>query len=74
MFASNFHQTYCLFVSLYKLLTDSHMTTAVPELTKVCVQFLALPVTVASAERSVSRLKLIITDDQRWQKKDLKDY
>ena len=48
-------------MDLYKLLIDSHMTASVPELTTVCALFLTLPVTVASAERSFSKLKLIKT-------------
>jgi len=35
------------------------MAASVPELTTVCALFLTLPVTVASAERSFSQLKLI---------------
>ena len=35
------------------------MMTSVPEITAACGLFLTLPVTVASAERSFSKLKLI---------------
>ena len=48
-------------MDLFKLLVDSHMTASVPELTTVCALFLTLPVTVSSAERSFSKLKLIKT-------------
>ena len=48
-------------MDLFKLLFDSHMTASVPELTTVCALFLTLPVTVSSAERSFSKLKLIKT-------------
>jgi len=48
-------------LDVFKLLQSSHMAASVPELTTVCALFLTLPVTVASAERSFSKLKLIKT-------------
>ena len=54
----------------YQLLIDSHMTASVPELTTICALFLTLPVTVATAERSFSKLKLIKT----YLRSDLMDY
>ena len=46
---------------MLKLIVDSNMATSVPEVTAACALFLTLPVTVASAERSFSKLKLIVT-------------
>ena len=46
---------------MLKLIVDSNMATSVPEVTAACVLFSTLPVTVASAERSFSKLKLIKT-------------
>lgn len=48
-------------LDIFKLLMSSHMAASVPELATVCALFLTLPVTVASAERSFSKLKLIKT-------------
>ena len=50
-------------MALFKILIDSHMSASVPELTSVSVCSISLPysVTVASAEGSISKLKLIIT-------------
>ena len=47
-------------LDVFKLLLSFHMAASVPELT-VCALFLTLPVTVASAQRSFSKLKLIKT-------------
>ena len=46
---------------MLKLIVDSNMATSVPEVTAACALFLTLPVTVSSAERSFSKLKLIKT-------------
>ena len=49
-------------MDVFKLLLSSHTAASVPELTTVCALFLTLPsVTVASAERSFSKLKIIKT-------------
>jgi len=48
-------------LDVLKLLLSSHMAASVSELTTVCALFLTLAVTVASAERSFSKLKLIKT-------------
>ena len=44
---------------MLKLVVDFNMATSVPEVTAACALFLTLPVTMASAERSFSKLKLI---------------
>ena len=44
---------------MLKLIVDSNMATSVPKVTAACAFFLTLPVTMASAERSFSKLKLI---------------
>ena len=38
-----------------------HITSSIPDLATACVLFATLPVTVASAERSFSKLKIIKT-------------
>ena len=43
------------------ILHDLHLNSSFPQLHKLCVLFLVIPVTVASAERSFSKLKLIKT-------------
>lgn len=48
-------------LDLLKLIISSKITSSVPELATACVLFATLPVTVASAERSFSKLKLILT-------------
>ena len=54
-------QTMKTVLDILKLLVDSHIMSSVPELATACVLFVTLPVTVASAERSFSKLKLIKT-------------
>ena len=47
-------------IDVFKLIISSNIMTSVPEeVTAACALFLTLPVTVASAERSFSKLKLI---------------
>ena len=48
-------------LDLLKLIISSKITSSVPELATACVLFATLPVTVACAERSFSKLKLIKT-------------
>jgi len=48
-------------LDVFKLLMSSHVAASVPELTTVCALVLTQPVTVASADRSFSKLKLIKT-------------
>jgi hypothetical protein len=48
-------------LDILKLIMSSHITSSIPELATACVLFATLPVTVASAERSFSKLKIIKT-------------
>jgi len=48
-------------LDLLKLVISSKIMSSVPELATACVLFAKIPVTVASAERSFSKLKLIKT-------------
>ena len=48
-------------LDLLKLIISSNIMPSVPELATACVSFATIPVTVASAERSFSKLKLIKT-------------
>jgi len=48
-------------LDLLKLIISSKIMSSVPELATACVLFATIPVTVASAERSCSKLKLIKT-------------
>ena len=49
------------FLDLLKLIISSKIMPSVPELDTACVLFATIPVTVASAEHSFSKLKLIKT-------------
>lgn len=44
---------------IINILLSSHIASSMPELLSLCILFVTLPVTVASAERSFSKLKLI---------------
>jgi len=48
-------------LDLLKLIISSKIMSSVPELATACALFATIPVTVASAERSFSKLKLIKT-------------
>ena len=48
-------------LNVLKLIVSSHMMSSIPELATACVLFVTLPVTVASAERSFSNLKILKT-------------
>ena len=48
-------------MDLLKLIISSKIMSSVPELATACVLFATIPVTVASAERSFSKMKLIKT-------------
>ena len=58
--ARNSKKTKTVF-DILKLIMSSHLTSSVPELATACVLFVTLPVTVASAELSFSKLKIIKT-------------
>jgi hypothetical protein len=46
-------------LDLLKLISNAKLASSMPELTTACLLFLSIPVTVASAERSFSKLKII---------------
>jgi len=46
---------------MYNILIDARLQASMPELVTACVLFMTLPVTVATAERSFSKLKIIKT-------------
>ena len=48
-------------LDMYNILIDARLQASMPELVTACVLFLTLPVTVATAERSLSKLKIIKT-------------
>ena len=48
-------------LDILKVIMSSGITSSIPELATACVLFATLPVTVASAERSFSKLKIIKT-------------
>jgi len=48
-------------LDILKVIMSSDITSSIPELATACVLFATLPVTVASAERSFSKLKIIKT-------------
>jgi len=61
-------------LDLLKLIISSKIISSVTELAIACVLFATIPVTVASADRSCSKLKLIKTIlDQVFHRRDLMD-
>jgi len=48
-------------LDMYNILVDARLQASMPELVTACVLFMTLPVTVATAERSFSKLKIIKT-------------
>jgi len=46
---------------MYNILIDARLQASMSELVTACVLFMTLPVTVATAERSFSKLKIIKT-------------
>ena len=48
-------------LDILELIMSYHITSSIPELATACVLFATLPVTVATAERSFSKLKIIKT-------------
>ena len=52
---------------IVKILQDSRVISSFPQFHKLLILFLTIPVTVAAAERSFSKLKLIkLTFDRQW--------
>jgi len=48
-------------LGMYNILVDARLQVSMPELVTACVLFMTLPLTVATAERSFSKLKIIKT-------------
>ena len=48
-------------LGMYNILVDARLQSSMPELVTACVLFMTLPLTVATAERSFSKLKIIKT-------------
>ena len=48
-------------LDMYNILIDARLQASMPELVTACVLFMTLPVTVATAETSFSKLKIIKT-------------
>ena len=48
-------------LDMYNILVDARLQASMPELVTACVLFMTLPLTVATAERSFSKLKIIKT-------------
>ena len=48
-------------LDIHNILIDARLQASMPELVTACVLFMTLPVTVTTAERSFSKLKIIKT-------------